>query len=101
MNKKEILAKAQAEKTDEREIFINDRSMRWTYLAMTLSAGIFTIVRGFHDLPIMDLCATVCLSVCAGHMYRFIKTKEKFNLIMAVAMLFFGTVSTVQFFMGL
>lgn len=99
MDKKEILKKAQAEKEDEREVFINDRSMRWTYLVMTLSAGIFIIVRSCHDLPIMDLCATVCLSVGTGFLYRFFKNKQKFNLITGILMIFFGILATVHFFM--
>lgn len=100
MNKKEILEKAQAEKIDEREVFIADKSLRWTYIAMALAVGIFMIVRSIRDLPVSDLCATICLSVGAGHFYRFIKTKEKWYLIMAVAMLFFGILSTVKFFLG-
>lgn len=100
MNKKEILEKAQAEKIDEREAFIADKSMRWTYIAMALAVGVFIIVRSIRDLPVSDLCATVCLSVGAGHFYRFLKSKEKGYLIMAVAMLFFGMLSTIEFFLG-
>lgn len=100
MDKKEILEKARAEKTDEREVFINDRSMRWTYLVMTLSAGVFTIVRSCHDLPITDLCATVCLSVGTGFLYRFVKGRVKSDLIVGAVMMFLGIVSAVQFFMG-
>ncbi|MBD5115514.1 MAG: hypothetical protein HDT46_10015 [Ruminococcaceae bacterium] len=100
MDKKEILAKARAEKSDERETFILDKSMHWTFLVMTLSAGIFTIVRSCQDLPIMDLCATVCLSVGTGFMYRFIKNRQKFNLITGILMIFFGIVSAVEFFIG-
>ena len=100
MDKKGNSGKAQAEKTDEREIFINDRSMRWTYLVMTLSAGTFTIVRSCQDLPIMDLCATVCLSVGTGSLYRFVKGRVKSDLIIGVVLIFLGLVSAVQFFMG-
>lgn len=100
MDKKEILEKAQAEKIDEREVFIADKSLRWTYIAMALAVGVFMIVRSIRDLPIADLCATICLSVGAGHLYRFVKTREKWYLIMTVAMLFFGTLSVVEFFLG-
>lgn len=100
MDKKEILEKAQAEKTDEREAFIFDKSMLWAFLVMTLSAGTFTIVRSCQDLPIMDLCSTVCLSVGTGFLYRFIKSRQKFNLITGAMMIFFGIVSAVEFFMG-
>lgn len=95
------MEKAQAEKIDERDVFISDKSMRWAFIVMALSAGIFTIVRSIQDLPVTDLCATVCFSVGAGHMYRFFKTKEKFYLIMTIAMMFFGIISTVRFFMSL
>lgn len=100
MEKEEILAKAQAEKIDEREIFINDKSMLWTYLVMAVSAGIFTIIRSFQELPIMDLCATVCLSASAGQFYRFIKTKERFNIVVSVIMFVIGITAAVLFFMG-
>ena len=100
MDKEEILAKAQAEKRDEMEVFINDKSIRWTYLVMVLAAGIFTIIRSIDDLPIMDLCATVCLSVAAGHIYRFIKTREKFYIIVGSIMTAMGIFAAVRFFMG-
>lgn len=100
MNKEEILAKAQAEKKDEMESFITDRSMRWTYIVMVMSAGIFTIIRSLHDLPIMDLCCTVCFSVAAGHIYRFVKTREKFYIIIGLVMAVMGVFAGVRYFMG-
>lgn len=100
MEKNEILAKARAEKTDEREIFINDRSMRWTYLIMALSAGIFTIVRAIRSQPMMDLCATVCLSVGAGYLYKYIKARERANLIIGIVLIICGVAASVQFFLG-
>lgn len=100
MKKEEILAKAQAERVDEREIFINDRSIKWTYLVMIISAGIFMIVRSTRDMPITDLCATVCLAVAAGNIYRSIKTKDKWYLIAGIVMAVSGIFTAVRFFMG-
>ncbi len=100
MDKKEILEKAQEEKKDEMETFITDKSMRWTYVTMVLSAGIFTIIRSLQDLPIMDLSATVLFSVSAGYLYRYTKTKEKFNLIFGIAMALMGIFAAVRFFLG-
>lgn len=100
MNKDEILQKAQAEKRDEREMQIKDRSMMWSYLVMVLAAAIFSFIRSGQGLPMMDLSATVSASVCAGMTYRFIKTKAKENLILAVIMLLVAIIATVRFFMG-
>lgn len=100
MKKEEILEKARAEKVDERETFITDRSMRWTYLVMTVTAGIFMIIRGIRDMSVTDLCSVVCLSVSAGNIYRFIKTKEKWYLIAGIVMLGAGIFTAVRFFAG-
>lgn len=99
MKKEEILAKAQAEKVDERETFISDRSMRWTYLAMALTAGIFMIVRSIRDMNAPDLCSVVCFSAAAGNIYRYVKTKEKWSLFAGIALLAGGILTAVAFFM--
>ncbi|MCM1165713.1 MAG: DUF6442 family protein [Lachnospiraceae bacterium] len=99
MKKEEILAKAQAERVDERETFISDRSMRWTYLVMAVTAGIFMIVRSVRDTYSNDLCSVVCLSAAAGDIYRFIKTKEKWALVAGVVGAAAGVVLAVLFFM--
>lgn len=100
MEKEEILAKAQAEKKDEMEVFVSDKSMRWTCIAMVLAASFFAIVRSVQDQPIMDLTATVGISACVGNLYRYNKTKEKFCLVMAGIAAVIAVVSTVKFFMG-
>lgn len=99
MKKEEILAKAQSEKIDEREVFINDRSMRWTYLVMAVTAGIFMIVRSIRDMYAADLCSVVCFSVAAGNIYRFVKTKEKWCLFSGILLLAAGIITAVTFFM--
>lgn len=100
MNKEEILKKAQAEKKDEREIQVKDKSMIWSYIVIVIVAGIFSLIRSQQGLPMMDLSATVSASVFAGMAYRFVKTKNKNNLIIAVIMLIVAIAATMRFFMG-
>ncbi len=100
MNKEEILAKAQAEKRDEREVFLSDKSIRWTFLALLLLTVIFTVIKEFRDQHSPDLIATFCLSVCVGHIYHYVKTKDKSNLIIGICSCVVGAGSAVQFFIG-
>ncbi len=99
MDKDEILRRAQKE-DDEMVVQVRDKSMRYTYLALVLSAAVFAFVRGLQGQPIMDLCATVSFSVFAGTLYRFVRTKDRWELGIAIMMLVVGIVSTVRFFMG-
>ena len=99
MKKEEILAKAQAEKVDEREIFISDRSMRWTYLVMSVTAGIFMIVRSIRDMYAADLISVVCFSAAAGNIYRYVKTKEKWSIFAGIVLLAAGILTAASFFM--
>ena len=100
MDREEILQRSRDEKQDEMAIQVRDKAMRWTYLVLVLSAAIFAWIRGMRDQPVMDLCATVCLSVCAGRIYCFVRTKEKFELIMAVLTFALGVFAAVRFFLG-
>jgi hypothetical protein len=100
MDKDEILKKAQSEKYDERELQVKDKSMMWSYIVMVLMAAIFSFIRSGQGLPMMDLTATVSASACAAMTYRFIKTKEKAHLFIAVIMLCVAISATVRFFMG-
>lgn len=100
MKKDEILKKAQAEKMDEREMQIKDKSMTWSYIVMVLAAAVFSAIRSEQGLPMMDLSATVSASMFTGMTYRFVKTKNKENLIIAVVMFFVCIMATIRFFMG-
>jgi cell division GTPase FtsZ len=100
MDKDEILKKAQAEKHDEREVQVKDKSMMWSYIVMVLVAAIFSFIRSEQGLPMMDLTATVSASVCAAMTYRFIKTKDKSYLLVALVSLCVAIIATVRFFMG-
>lgn len=99
MDKETILKKAQKE-TDEMAIQIRDKSIKYTYVVLVLSAAIFSFIRGLHDQPIMDLCATVSYSVAAGRLYCFIKTREKYDLLIAIIMLTIAIAATIRFAMG-
>lgn len=100
MDKEDVLRKAQKENSDEMEIQIRDKSMKWTYVSMILAAGIFSFIRAMQDYPMMDLSATVSISVAVGNFYRYIKCKDKSNLFIAVVMLVVFAFSTIRFIMG-
>lgn len=100
MEKEEILRRSRNEKNDELEKQVWSMSMRWTYLAMVLSAAVFAYIRDIHGQPTMDLCATVCLSVFAGRIYCYLKMKDKFNLVMALIALVIAVFAAVRFFLG-
>lgn len=100
MDRDEVLRRSREEKNDEMVVQVRDKAMKWTYIALVLSAAFFSLIRGMHDEPIMDLCATVCISVSAGRFYCFSKTKDKFNLIMAIVTLIVAIAAGVRFFMG-
>ena len=100
MNKEEILRKAQKESNDEMEGQVKDKSMKWTYISMVIAAGIFSFIRESQGYPMMDLTATVSISVCVGHFYRFGKCKDKSSLIIAMVMLVVFIFSTIRFIMG-
>jgi uncharacterized membrane-anchored protein len=100
MDREEILKKAQAEKKDERELQVKDKSMMWSYIVMVLMAVIFSFVRSEQGLPMMDLTATVSASVCAAMIYRFIKTKDKSYLLIVLITVNVTIIATVRFFMG-
>ena len=100
MNKEDVLRKAQAENEDEMILQVRDKSIKWTYMALVISAAIFTFIREKQGLPMMDLCATICISVCVGQSYRFIKTKEKNCLWMACITLCVSVFAVIRYIGG-
>ena len=100
MEREEILKRAQGEKLDERELQVKDKSMMWSYIVMVIMASVFSFIRSEQGLPMMDLCATVCGSVCAAMTYRFVKTRNKEHLIIAVIMFPTTIMAIVRFCMG-
>ncbi len=100
MRKEDILAKAQDENIDEMALQIRDKSIRWTYLVMVIVAAIFAFIRETNGQSIMDLCVTICASVVAGQLYRFIKSKDKYCLTLGVIALIVGIFALIRFCMG-
>jgi hypothetical protein len=102
MTKEEILEKSRNEnkRGDEMEKKILGDAMKYSYLAMILAAAIFAFIRAEKGYPIMDLPAVCCVSMFTNFMFRYVKTKEKFNLIMSLVMLAAAVISAVFFFMG-
>ena len=99
MKKDEILKKARAEQSDEMEIAVRDRSAVWMAIAMTIAAGFFVCMRG-EDEPIADLGATVCFSTTVCMIYRFIRLKKPFYLIMGILLAAATVFMIVRFFQG-
>ena len=102
MTKEEILEKSRRENKngDEMEKKILSDAMKFSYLAMILAAALFAFVRAERGYPIMDLPAVCCASVFADFMYRYVKTKEKSNLLMVLITLAAAIAAAVLFFMG-
>ena len=100
MDKNEILKMAQVENQDEMELQVKDKSMMWSYIVMVVMAAIFSFIRSEQGLPMMDLTATVSASVCAAMTYRFIETRNKEHLFLALIMFVVAIVAIVRFVMG-
>ena len=100
MDREEILAKSRNAGEDERVQQVKAASFRWVYLAMVLSAAVFGFIRGEQGLPMMDLCATVCLSVGVAHLYQGIKLKNRFCILLGAVLMLMAMFATVRFFQG-
>ncbi len=102
MTKEEILAKSRTENKngDEMEKKVLSDAMKFSYIAMISSAAVFAMVRSEQGYPMMDLPAICCASAFANFMYRYVKTKEKSNLMVAAIALVIAIISTIRFFMG-
>lgn len=99
MKKEEILEKARAEKKDEMENAVHDRSAVWMAIAMTIAAGFFVCMRSEGE-PVMDLAATVYFSIAVCYIYRFFRLKQVYYLIMGLVLAAMTVFATVRFFMG-
>lgn len=102
MDKEEILARSRQENknSDERELQVKDKSIAFSYTVMIVMAAVFTSIRAGQGLPMMDLCATVCSSVCAGMAYRFFRTKKAEYCILALITFIVMIVAIIFFAMG-
>ncbi len=100
MDREEILRKAQNENNDEMEVQIRDKSIKWTYISMVIAVGVFSFIGDMKGYPIMDPVATTSISVAVGNFYRYIKCRDKSNLVITIIMVVVFVVSTIRFFMG-
>lgn len=98
MKKEEILEKARAEKNDEMENFIQDRSMIWVILAMFVCLCVFSYTKFEKELPVEDYTATLAIASATGNIYRFIKTKKRGYLISGIIFGAVGILWTVIYF---
>lgn len=99
MKKDEILEKARAEKYDEMENHIHDRSMIWIILAMFVCLCVFSYTRLERDMPVEDYTATLCISLAAGNIYRFTKLKSRHYLMLGIVFAAVGLLMAVIYFL--
>lgn len=99
MNKDDVLKKAQAQKSDEMEKVVRDRSAVWMTLAMVIAAGFFVCMRE-ENAPIMDLTATVCFSTTVCCIYRLFRLKQVYYLILGLVLAVMTVFAAVRFFQG-
>lgn len=83
MNKEEILEKSRKSE-DEMTVQVKDKSFKWILITMVVLAAIFAFIREEQGYPISDLTITVSGACFIGFIYRFIKTKDKYNLLLAI-----------------
>ncbi len=102
MKKDEILEKARAEKSDEMEQHVNDKSMYSIIIAMFVCLCVFSVTRLVRDAPVQDYLASLDFSIAAGHFYRYSKTKKTESLVTAfcfgIAGIIFMAIYFVEFF---
>lgn len=98
MKKEEILEKARAEKSDEMERHVNDKSMLPIFIAIFVCLCVFSLTRLTRELPFEDYMATLDISVATGHFYRYGKTKKKESLVVGICFGIAGIIFTALYF---
>ncbi len=78
------------------EVQIRDKSIKWTYISMVIAVGVFSFIGDMKGYPIMDLVATTSISVAVGNFYRYIKCRDKSNLVITIIMVVVFVVSTIR-----
>ena len=92
MKKEDILKKAQEEKVDEMEQYVNDKSMYLIFIAMFVCLTVFSFTRFADKMRIEDYVSTLDISISAGGFYRYSKTKKIQWLIVGICFLISGIV---------
>lgn len=85
MEKQEILQKAQAENKDEMEIYINYKSMLLVFILTEILAVVFAFNSVISGGRMTSYLILVNAPLGAGFLFRYIKTKKNFNLIMFIS----------------
>ena len=98
MKKEEILEKARAERSDEMERYINDKSRMWVILAMLLCLCVFSFTRLKDNQPVEDYVATLDIASAVGNFYSFKKTGSRHYLFQGIAFGAAGLVFAVIYF---
>lgn len=98
MKKDEILEKARAEKSDEMEQHVNDKSMFFIIIAMFVCLCVFSFTRLVKDMPVEDYVVTLDISIAAGHFYRYGKTKKTESLAIGICFGIAGIIFTAIYF---
>ena len=102
MKKDEILTKSKQENKhgDERDKKILNDSIKISFIVLICLSILFAIIRSIQGYPVMDLPIICCAAVLANFLYRFITTKEKFNLIISIVMLVILILFIINFIIG-
>ncbi|MCR4888117.1 MAG: DUF6442 family protein [Ruminococcus sp.] len=105
MDKNEILKMAKQENNskrgDEREVKIYDKSFYWAFVAILLSAFVFTLIQKTKGIIDHDNMCIISYAAVAALVYRYIKNRRKVELILVVCCLIGAIGSTVTFIKGL
>lgn len=89
MKKDEILEKARAEKSNEMERHIQDKSMIWIIVAMFVCMTAFSFMRLERGEFIEDYAATLGIAASVGNFYQYHKMKKLPNKVLGAV---FGAV---------
>ena len=100
MTKDEVLQKSRSENQDEREEVIRDKSIKWTMITMVLLSAVFAYLRAEQGQSMMDLTVVVCTSVSVSFLYRFLKTRRKYFLLLGLITLACAVLALVRFING-
>lgn len=73
------------ENHDEMEDHIKDKSFFVSTITLVIVAELFVYVRMINGHVIWDLCITEWAAITAGFLYRFIRTRNKLQLLIVVA----------------
>ena len=100
MNKEEILAQSRKDnngKTDEREAHLLAKSSQIGMCVGGILAALIVLYSEIVEIPVLGLAAwsVYFLMFGSSHLYRFIKTKEKVQLVQTLIGLIVGTACLV------